>query len=363
MNGMNGTHGNGKDSFLYPLRCTITGVPLGHLNLIISAGHMPYLSHWDKQICYHPYFSLEQSKLITFVRDEWNRLSREIINESITDQESTNIRVGFVAILYSLGSIKQDSGITILPEIGIVQSNLESLISLAYWQNYLDSKRFNFPFLHISKLNDNCSLIDVGDYLGACWKKKDEYESGMSEIVEKEKARIAEKAIIAIRNTFLKPPSKKLLWQWIKGNLPPKWAPDAEGWLATIFLGSVATSLEFEIEDIELMEEIIQSSCPIGNSVMFAVKERINEIKKNFREHYDTFTIEEDGLAFIREIQEEQERDETPEPKQEDFGKNKAAFYVARAKWQLAHPVNLAPKILVAIESARAKLPYKAEDL
>jgi hypothetical protein len=351
---------DGPHGLIYPLNCIRTGVPLGTLNLTISGGHVPYLSHWNEQICYHPYFSMEQGKLISMIRDEWNRLAKAITDEHITDNEATNLRVGFVAVLHSLGSIKQDRGIIAIPTLGTVQSNLESLIALAYWQNYLDSKRFAFPFLHISKLNDNADLASIGDYLDDCWDKKKEYESGMSEVQEKEKARIAEKAILAIRNTFLKPPSKKLLWQWVRANLPAKWQPDAEGWLGTIFLGNIASSLEFELDEIDLMEEIIVSSCPVGNSVMYAVRERIEEIRKGYKEHYDTFVIEETGLEFIEGIKTEHQK--SPEPKEKDFT-SRAQFFVARAKWQLANPIPQSPRILKEIESAKAKLSYRSDEL
>jgi hypothetical protein len=349
-----------SDKYIHPLYCTRTGVALGHLNLTVSAGHIPYISHWEDQICYHPFFSLNQSELIAFMRDEWNRLAKDVVNETITDAESSNLRVGFVALLYSLGSIQQDNGVTIFPSLGVVQSNLESLTTLAYWKNYLDSKRFAFPEYHFSRINNNADLSGIHAYLEDCWQKKKDYENGINDLKEQEKARIAEKAILAIRNQFLKIPSKKLLWQWVQSNLSKKWQPDAEGWLRTLFLSTVSKSLDFEIEDIELMEEIIVSECPIGNSVMFAVKERINEIKNSYKQHYDHFLIEEDGLAFIEGLR--QEHEALPEPQEKDYP-SKGAFFVARAKWQLANPVQQPAKVVAAIESAKNKLSYRSEDL
>lgn len=344
---------------IHPLHCSRTGIPIGHLNLIVSAGHMPYLSHWDEQVAYHPLFSLNQQELVNFMRDEWNRLAKVAADETITEYESSNLRVGFVALLYSLGSIRQDQGIVILPSLGIVQSNLESCIALAYWKNYLDSKRFQFPEYHFSRINRNADLSNIGDYLADCWDKKAEYEAGISDKQEQEKARLAEKAIVAIRNTYLKPPGKKLLWQWVEGYLPNKWKPDAEGWLRTLFLSTISKSLDFHIDDINMMEEIIVSECPIGNSIMFAVRERINEIKKGYGEHYDHFTIEESGLEFIDSLKEEHAS--IPEPKQEDF-KTKGQFFVARAKWQLANPSPMERKQASDLENARAKM-IKKEDL
>lgn len=345
----------------WPLICTRTGVALGKLDLTISAGHMPYLSHWKEQICYHPFFSISQYKLCNYLRDEWNRLAKNIADEQISEREALNLRVGFVALLHSLGSIKQDNDTKLLPTLAIVQANLESLVALCFWQYYLESKRFSFPFLHISHLNKNTDLAHIKDYLNACWERKREYEEDISELQEQEKAKVAERALHAIRDSWMKPVGKKLLWQWVKGNLDKKWAPDAEGWLGTLFLGGTQTILDWDLDEIDLMEEIIISSCPIGNSVMFAVRERIAQIRKVWHDHYDTFTIEEDGLATIEAIKEE--LGAAPEPQLSDFNGNKAAFFVARAKWQLANPTIIAKPLKPAIISAQSKLNFGADQL
>lgn len=344
------------------LACSRTGVPIGKLDLTISAGHMPYLSHWREQICYHPFFSVSQYKLCHFLRDEWNRLAKGIADEQITEREALNLRVGFVALLHSLDCIKQDDNCKVLPDLATVQANLESLVSLCFWQHYLESKRFSFPELHLSNLNKSWQLENINDYLGACWNRKAEWDAGLDSQREQEKSRIAERALLAIRDSWMKPVGKKLLWQWIQGNLDKKWQADAEGWLGTLFLGSTATILAWEEDDIELMEEIIVSCCPVGNSVMFAVRERIEQIRKTWHDHYDTFTIEEDGIEIINELRDELAG--TAEPSQKDFA-TKAAWFVAKAKWSLANPTNYsAPKPLnAAIEAAKSKLNFGAEQL
>src|SRR5205814_8301064 len=103
-----------------------------------------------------------------------------------------------------------------------------------FWQYKRESKRFTFPFLHISNINSNSTLTNIKDYLSACWEKKKEYEDGLSDVQEQERTRVAEKALLAIRDSWMKPVGKKLLWQWAKGNLDTKWQPDPECWLGTL---------------------------------------------------------------------------------------------------------------------------------
>lgn len=342
------------------LHCNRTGVTIGKLDLTISAGHMPYLSHWREQICYHPFFSVNQYKLCHFLRDEWNRLAKNIADEQITEREALNLRVGFVALLHSLGCIKQDLDCQVLPDLGTVQANLESLVSLSFWQYYLESKRFNFPQLHISNFNKNRTLDSIKDYLSACWDLRNQWDAGIDDQREQEKTRVAERALNAIRDSWMKPVGKKLLWQWVKGNLDKKWQPDAEGWLGTLFLGNTATILDWDEDEIDLMEEIIVSCCPIGNSVMFAVRERIAQIRKVWHDHYDTFTIEEEGLQSIEGFKNELQG--TPQPVIGNY-KTKAEFFVANAKWTLANPTAVSKPLNVAIASAKSKLNFGADQL
>ncbi len=331
------------------LRCNRTGVSLGSLDLSVTAGHLPYMSHWNEMICYHQLFSLTPYKLVDFMNREWQRLAQAITDEQASDREEELLCIGFTALLHNLNSIRQDRNCIGLPTISIVQSNLESLMGLSTWYNTLASKRFQFPELHISKLNDNASLQHIYAYLSACWDAKAAWEAGLDDQQEQERARVAERAVIAIRNGFYKPVSKKLLWTYVKAQLPAMWKGDE--WLGTIFLGSTPT--DWDWDELELFEEILQSALPVGQSVIsHAVRERIDEIKAAWQDYYATFTIEEDGQEFISALTEE--LSDTQEPQLADF-KSKAEFFVARAKWQLAHPTSYTRTTNTITEEARKK--------
>ena len=336
----------------HKLYCNYTGVEIGVLDLSMSAGHIPYLSHWNDMVCHHALFSLTQRELWTFLTNEWNRLSKDIVNEQASDSETLSLRIGFVALLHSMGSIRRDRGSVGLPSTEIVQSNLAKALDLVVWQNFLDSRRFSFPELHISTLNDNANLQTIQDYLQACEARREEYEKGIDEAQELERSKIAEKAILAVRNNMYKPTSRKLLWTYCKGYLGGKWAADAAGWMRSIFLAGTSSITDWDFDEIELMEEIIFSNIPAGTSIRFAIRERVNELKAQWHDHYDAFTLEEDTISMVEELK--QELAEEPEPQEKNYP-NKAAFFVARAKWQLAHPVNYTQPH-AATEAARSKL-------
>lgn len=343
---------------IHPLYCNYTGVHLGNLDLTITAGHLPYMSHWNDMVTHHALFSIDSYKLCQHMTDEWRRLSLLIANEEATAHETENLQVGFVALLHSLDSIDRDRGSIGLPSILTVQTNLQSLVALNYWRVYLASKKFSFPRLHISKLNDNASLENIKDYLKTCWEQKERYEKNMDDVLELERSRVAERAILAIRESWIKPAGKKLLWQYCLGYLQGQWASDASGWMRTLFLGTSNNAINFDYDEIELMEEIIFANLPADNaSVNYSVRERLNQIKNDWKQHYDAFQIEESQEEFIAILKVEHAN--LPEPQQADFP-SKAAFFVARAKWQLANPTDRTLQVISEqtkrIEEAREKL-------
>lgn len=319
----------------HTIRCAYSNLVIGQLTLSAVAGHMPYLSHWKEQIAYHPVFSLSQPKLLAFTRNEWQRLAKRAADEEITPAESNILCVSFLALLHSMGSIEQL--IPALPPLHVVQANVESLFALTGWQHYLDSKRFTFPSYRITKYNNNSSFENIHDYLNACWERKREYETAVDEVQEKHKLQLAEKALLAIRSAHIKPVGRKLLWRWVVAHLPAMYHADAQGWMGTLFLGNAAAILAFDLDEIELLQEIIESSCPIGNSIMFAVKERIADIFRIHKEHYDTFTLEDSQEEVVAAIATESPSlVGSPEPLLSEFP-TKASFFIAHAKWTIAN--------------------------
>ena len=280
----------------YNIHCCYSGIYIGKLDYMVVAGHMPYLSHWDNMTALHPIFSFPQAKLLAFARSEWNRLSAAVEDEQATEVEETQLRVCFLAVLHSLDSIKQES--PSLPAMHIVQSNMSKLFKLAFWYNYLDSKRFRFPSYKINKANQNTAFTNISDYLELCFDIKTEYEEGIDDLVEAEKIAAAERALLALRNSWIVPASNNALWRWISANLPERYESDKQGWMVTIFCGSDSKILSFEKEDIALLEEIIVSEMPIGTPILSAVRARLDYILKTYTDHKEAFTVDFDDFDF-----------------------------------------------------------------
>lgn len=320
------------------LRCSLSGLVVGSLLVETTAGALPYISTWDKLIVRHPVFSLGDYKLFEFARKEWKRLAKKAADDEITEAESNILRVTYLAVLHSLGSIKQER--PVLPPLAIVQSTLNQALSLAYWKYHLDSPRFRFPQYSICNNNTNLELENIREYLDLCFQCKEDYETKVNNIAEEAKLRAAQAAMEALTREWIAPVSRKVLWAWVKHYLPSRYDADKVGWMHTLFLGGGNAILEFQEEDIEMMEHIIIGECPQGTGVMKAVRERIDQIWKIWRDHYQAFEVDLADYAVNQGVLVNGAPiampDPGPEPQMKDFAGNKARYFIAAAKWKIA---------------------------
>jgi hypothetical protein len=308
---------------------------VAEIDFITTAGVLPYIEFWNDHVVYHPLFAMETGKLLAFAKSEWERLAGAIRDGEISYNEGKMLCLCFLALLHSLGSIKQE--VPALPSLQIAQSHMHQLFQLVSWKHWLDSKKFRFPMLSLSRLNDNLDFASIGNYLTICEDARKDYEDGVSEAVEKERIAQTHRALQALNSTWVSPVSKKLLWQWIRSHLPAAYQADAASWMGTLFLGSKATVLEFEKADLTWMEEVIVSSVPAGTGVLFAVRNRLTEIMNMWESHYEAWEILPEDPAtqvWVNGVQ-ASEPDPGPEPKLESFS-TRGAWLQASAKWRLA---------------------------
>jgi hypothetical protein len=320
------------------LRCGLSGLVIGRLEVATTAGALPYLSHWDKMQVRHPVFSLAPIKLFQFTKKEWERLAKSVAEEEISDSESDILRVSYLACLHQFGKIKQDQ--PILPPFHVVQSTLLRVIHLAYWKYTLDSARFRFPEYHISEMNRNLELNNITDYLEDCFAVREAYSKKMDDLAEIARNKAAEAALQALSREWVTPVSKKVLWNWVKSQLGSNYEADTQGWLSTLFLGGSAAIVDFEEEDLELFEEIITSSCPNGTGIMKAVRERVAKVWELWKAHHRAFEIDLEDFAvnnglLVNGVQVAYP-DPGPEPQQREFGSNRGKYFQAHAKWSIA---------------------------
>lgn len=319
----NTNHPQGQNTLTHAIRCMHTGTTIGSLSIVTAAGALPYLSHWKEMQAAHPFFSLPPGKLLAHARSEFERIAKEI---EAAPRDELQLQVLFVAVLHTLGGIQQSAAAMPAPEVAII--NFPKLFKLAYWKHYLDSKRFRFPEFKITHLNANTKYENISSYLDACFAVREDYERGIKEVTERAKAEAAEEAMRKLRDSWIVPVGKRALWKWVRAHFQDtKFQADAEGWISTLFLGSRAAVLEFDVDETDLMEEMILSVAPGGNAIMAAVRAHIDTIRREQQETKEAFTVDFGEYTTP-------EMAPSPEPLLKDFP-SKVHWIRAKALWSL----------------------------
>jgi hypothetical protein len=317
----------------HPIVCTRTGLLVAALTVHKVAGHVPYLSQWKDTQAFHPLFSVPPTSLLKFSRRVWMQLCsltpEQAADPKVTDRHELLLRVAALAMLHNISDVHQST--VWLPTLAEVSSNWNSLLQLSSWKAYLDSTRFKFPELRISKFNKG---IDLTAYIQDCWQIKKEYETVVREGVEKEKLAAAEAALKAIRDDIAgkAPRSKKLLWRWFIANIPARYARDTDGWMWELFDAETYDEVsEFTLSDIDLFEEIVLAELPTGSSISHAFLDRL-AVKRQLLDS----TVRSFEIILPPAIQKEKDslKEIPPEPKRSDYDKS-FKFIMAHAKWKL----------------------------
>lgn len=321
-------------SYTMPLVCKRSGITVGSLSVATVAGHMPMIGQWKETMVLHPLFSLTPVALLQFSRNSWFRFCsfsvEEGADDALTAKQEQTLRVAALAMLHHLANVRQD--IAWLPDWASVSAHWSSLMALSYWKATLDSERFRFPAIHLSRLEPE---IELKAYLQSCWQVKKDYETRVSERVEQERLRAADSAIIALRDEIagVRPTSSRQLWRWFLAHLPKRYEADSEGWMRTLFFAKGDDVRKFTLADIDLFEEIFLCEVPTGSSISHAFSEVLASKRKILEQHIETFEI-----LIPEAITQAKAAGEIPvaEPKKEDFT-SKVSFMIAHAKWRLAH--------------------------
>ncbi len=277
--------------------CQRTGVAIASMQLLQQAGKLPYLSNWKDSQAFHPLFSLPQPQLLAWTRKNWNFLFRNTVDRA-TDLQKQQFQIAFMAILHTLNCVDQKN--PALPSFETVQVNMQRLLELAYWYNYLDSRRFKFPTLRISKLNDNLQLDDIRTYFDICDSVRHDWETSKDARQEDAKLEAARRAEKAVAGSHVKAVSKKQLWNWFLASLQannskkynhPEWMEWKED-AAKLWFSSENQQLTFSPDDVDTIEEVFITECTLGTTVSHAFTRELSRIRENIVNHQKIFEID-----------------------------------------------------------------------
>lgn len=320
---------------LHPIICIRTGIPVAKLTVLKVAGHVPYLSQWRETQALHPLFSLQPNALLSFGRNAWADICsltpEEAASEQLVAKKEQLLRVASLAMLHHLSAVDQTT--VWLPTLAEISRNWSSLLQLSSWKINLDSLRFKFPAVRISKFN---SGIDLSGYVFDCWQLKKEYETKVRDAQELELLRTAERTLAVLRDEIAgkAPRSKRMLWRWFCLNVPSRYERDIAGWMWELFDAETEEEIsEFTVADINLFEEIFLCEIPLGSTISHTFLERIANKRRLLEAKFSAFEIlVPESIAL--EVAAGSISSE--EPKASDFA-SKTKFIIARAKWMLAH--------------------------
>jgi hypothetical protein len=332
--------------------CSRTGVAIATMELLQQAGRLPYLLHWKDSQAYHPLFSLSQQQLLTWTRKNWNQLFRSHTVDRVTDVQRQQFQIAFMAILHSLNCI--DQKIPALPDFHIVITNMQRLLELAYWYNYLDSKRFKFPTYRINKLNGNSTLMEIGTYFDICDSVRHDWETSKEARFEDAKLEAARRAEKAVRGSHVRAISKKALWNWLLSSLAsnnskkyslPEWVEWKED-AAKLWFASENAQLQYSLDDVTAIEDVFIVECTLGTTVSHAFTEELNKIRSNISNHLKVFEIDWSATRNVNAASRvdvegnqlvEQEAPEKPGAEPSLNGFNSRTDYIrAKAKWDIS---------------------------
>jgi hypothetical protein len=313
-----------EDAFNMPLVCARSGIPLG--KFVPSPGlatATPYVQAWKQSTFLHPIFSLGFPELVHRANACW-----QLEKSGARQFPAIHKQLLFLAMLHASGLIKQDS--PGLPSIKTVEAHFPHLLELLGWKYETASDRVAFPKLHVNKSRDEEGNIfrNVGGWLEVCDAVKEEYENVSRTRQKAARAKAKEMAMKSIKRAMYADISLKRLWNWIASQVPQNILennPDLE----MLFFAEEAKINIWTAEDIEALEDLWLKHCETGNSVSFEVGKRINQLKDQLNVYNDTFELVDVSEQF-------KEHKGLTEPRPESFA-NRAAYLVAKAKWQLAN--------------------------
>jgi hypothetical protein len=336
------------------LYCHRTGVAIASMQLIQQAGKLPFLAQWKDSQAFHPLFSLSQIQLLSWVRKNWNQIFRSHTIDAVSDVQKDQFRIAFMAILHSMNCIDQQ--VPALPDFHTVNTNMQRLLELAYWYNYLDSKRFRFPTLRITKLNSNGTLHDINAYFDICDSVRHDWETSKEAKLEDAKLEAARRAEKAVRSSHVRTISKKALWNWFLSSMQaenskkyslPEWMEWKED-SAKLWFASENQQLQFSVDDVNAIEEVFIAVCTLGTTVSHAFNNELNKIRNHISNHQKVFEIDweatmkpavirtsKDGTVLSADISLTPPAKPEKEPSLNDYH-SRSDYIRAKAKWDIA---------------------------
>lgn len=269
------------------VRCAISGVSLGILEVSIIEGAAPVVQNFNTLQIVHPFFQASDYNLLKKLQESLDWCNSH--EWEVDARQMERLQILMVAIMDRLGALKSES--PGLPGIVATVGSVNRLGHLANWWLHHTTRRIQFPVFSVSRRNDNMdwnnfkSWLDSANEIRAMWDKR------KSEIEYDAELRARELASREVRSDSVRRADLKKIWNWIELQLQGNIHPGQIHTMKAIFFTADMAPEEWLPDDIDDLSNAIHEHVDMGNEISHYITVRINNLYAAIRGFYEGFTI------------------------------------------------------------------------
>jgi hypothetical protein len=345
-NPTNSTNSTKLAQLVQPVRCGISGVVLGSLQVNLVEGSIPFMQDFNRLEILHPFFAQSDYNLlkkfqesVTWFNDmEWHDRPDQV----------QRLQVLMCCTLHRLGTLKQEfPGV---PSWPVAAGSAARVLSLAKWYLLQTSKRSALPMYSVSRMNNNIGWENIRFWLDDCYEIKTLWEKRTRQIEHEEELRTREAALKTIKSQHYSRIDYRKVWNWIALQICEEVGLRRLETFKSIFLSGDLEPELWLVDDVDDLVEVIVEHCDTGNEIMHCIRTRLAAISEHIRDFNSSFTVVNMQLGSPETTKQEQEAESAffsnfdkavevlqtlpPEPQRQDFT-TLGLFLKAQAQWKI----------------------------
>lgn len=338
-------------SLRQPVNCAVSGVVLGTLEVSIVEGNIPFVQNFNEVQLLHPFFGQTDYNLMKKFDESLKWFAENGWQPNIP--QLSRLQILMSATMHRMEALKQET--QTLPSYAITAGCAHRLYALAKWYLMETSRRSALPLYSVAKRNDNLQWENLRYWLDEVSEIRERWRSRTAEIERESELRAKETALRDIMSSHSRRVSLKNVWSWLELQLK---MAIKDGRIATwksLFMTGDLAPEDWLADDVDDLAEAVAEHCDIGNEIMYFVRSRLQTIREQITDFYDSFTIVRTSVASI--VHQNNEKEDAllqeydakleilgelpPPPQQRDFAtvglylRARSQHSILKSRWEL----------------------------
>lgn len=343
-------------SLRQPVFCSVSGAVLGTLEVSIVEGNLPFVQNFNEVQLLHPFFGQTDYNLLRKFDESLKWFAEHGWQPNLP--QLLRLQVLMSATMHRMGSLKQET--QTLPSYAITAGCAHRLYVLAKWFLMESSRRSILPTFSVAKRNDNLQWENLRFWLDEVAEVRERWRTRVSEIERETELRSKEVALREVMSSHTRRVNLKNVWGWIELQLKMAIKDGRlETWKSLFMTGDLAPE-DWLADDVDDLSEAIAQHCDIGNEIMYFVRNRLQAIREQIIDFYDSFTIVRTSVSSVTHQNNEKEDailgeydakleilgELPPAPQQKDFAtvglflRAQAQHNILKSRWELIQKRN-----------------------